>query len=255
MKDIAILGLVFARLAIEPTAVGDDGLMAIRGTMSFQTPLVATSDVAEGTVEHLGCDIECRSGSNFGLGPPGSCKAVGGVRWSLVGAEFAVIRSPDGPASLKRGSSHVFELFRREIEVIDTVDNAFGERVVRTEALPFQVISSPGTIGREAVVCGGVVHRPEDEMERSLDSNKCSAEGWDLCRARNVARSEQGFVDLFVAVLFCISETAGFHSTTFVLNDAVSNTIVDSAGTRADVDLEASTFTKDQEVDAPRFPW
>lgn len=178
--DIAFFGPVLAWFAEEPTTVGDVGLVAIRTKVSFQAPFVATCDIANITMEFLDRNSNLCFGGDFDLTSPGTCEAIGGVFWRLVCSKFAVICSPDFTTSLKSDGSHVLKLFGSEIDVIDALDDAFGEWIVTTKATPFEVFARPGKIG-EAVVCGGFVHGPEDEVKSSFDGNNGGAEDWYMC--------------------------------------------------------------------------
>lgn len=87
-------------------------------------------------------------------------------------------------------------------------------------------------------------------MECGLDCNESGAESWHLGCSRRVAPGEQRAVDLLVTIILCLLDVTRFHSTAFVLLNAGPHTILDTSA-RADVELVAGAFTKNEDIDAP----
>ena len=181
-------------------------------------------------MELLGCNNQLRFGGGSALIIPGSCKAIGEILRGLICAKFAIVSPPNSPASLSGDSSHVLKLLGGEFDVVDTIDNAFSEWIVRAEAPPFEVLSSLGTSIREAILCSRLVHRPEDKVKGSLDGTKGGSDNGYVCWGRRVAPSKQRAVNLRVSLVLCVSDMSRFNSTAFVLHDAVPNAIVDGGG-------------------------
>ena len=142
----AIARSVIARLAVESTAVGNDLLVAISAHMSGQVTRAATGSIARRAVKLLGLDSKLLFGGDLGLRSPRCCKASSRVLRSLVGAKIAIVRPPDSPAPVGGNSSHMLKLLRSEVEVVDTVDNTFSERIVVAEAFPSHSAPIPVTI-------------------------------------------------------------------------------------------------------------
>jgi len=137
-----------------------------------------------------------------------------------------------------------------EFDVIDAVNNAFGEWIVTAETRPVEIVPRPHTIGK-AILCSRFVHGPEDVVEGSLNGNDSGAKEWYTGWRRLVTPSKQRAVDLFVPLQLGISDKCRLGQTTFMLRDAGSNTILDNGGARADVEHEVLTFAKNKDIDAP----
>lgn len=157
--------------------------------MSIQGPFVASSDIADRAVLFLSCNVKLLFGGDFWLGSSGSCKAIGGIFRCVGCTELAVIRSPDRPTSLIGHNSHVFKLFRGEVEVVHAFDDTFGERIVTAQTRPAKGIACPGTIGK-AVLGRTLKHGPEDEVKCSLNGDKGGSKDWNSCCVGRIAPGE-----------------------------------------------------------------
>jgi hypothetical protein len=205
-------GLVATRHAVEWAASIGDGLdVTVCSFVSSLEEFALGSDIAEVAVEDLaGFDCVVLGGSR-GLVLPGDGETLGHVLRSRARTLLAVPCVPDVFSVLSSDTSHVLKLLGREVQVVDTFDDAFGEWIVMAETLPREVLPSPRTSIREAVLRGARVHRPEDEVKCGLDGNEGGAEDWHLDCGRLVAPSEQSAVDLLVTIIFCSLDVRRFH--------------------------------------------
>lgn len=149
----AVPGLVTTRHAVEWAASIGHGIdMTVGAFVSSHLRLAAFRDVAEGAVVLLACGFLVVFGGSCGLVLPGDLETLGHVLRSRVRTLVAVPGILDVSTVFSSDAGHVLKLLGREVQVIDTFDDAFGKWIVMAEALPREVLPSPETVIREAVL-------------------------------------------------------------------------------------------------------
>jgi len=247
-------GLVTTRHTVEWAAsIGDGVDVTVCSFVSSHKVSGGGGDIAEVAVVLLACFDCVVFGGSRGLVLPGDGETFGHVLRSWARTLLAVPGIPDVSTMFSGDASHVLKLLGREVQVVDTLDDAFGEWIVMAETLPREVLPSPRTIVREAVLRGARVHGPEDEVECGLNSNESGAESWHLGWGRLVAPGEQSAVDLLVTIIFCSLDVRRFHCTGVVLQEAGTHAF--DASPRADVELVALAFAENEDINAPQVFW
>jgi hypothetical protein len=134
MKDIPVFGLVFARFTVETTTFSDNGFVAGSAKVAGQTSPRSERFCTRRAVELLLLDITLGSGLVLRLWPliadGFEVEELSLLGWTSLGLLLRIPFSPDLFLPLERCSGHEFQLFSSEIEVIDSFDDAFTERIV-----------------------------------------------------------------------------------------------------------------------------